>query len=406
MSSSANQLDFETARCVLGLGEAHENWREDFPASERFVTPLREWLMSDLANDAARAGLAPEMIDSVVQVRSRYLDEPALLRMLAHMYYLLFAIPERLPHGSSRLALLPESLGAAADHFYTLAFLAAVPRIFALHAKRGISPKITTDTLTDVATWMLHYKQHKGRWGFDNRHWVRRNFDDKIITLGRLQFEPAPFGWPFRIFRHRSTGQTCALMEAGQRFRKDGQFANADWGRHDQMEYTSTLEETPHSIRGHLAFGTPTELQLSEWEQVITPGTTILSIHIPATGPLDPVECRASFVQAPVFFAAHYPEVQWQAFICASWFMDPQFGEQMPATANIVQFQRLFHPLPYPDEACDAQIYERVFNGQKGPPETLPADNTMRQIILNYIKTGGKWRTGAGYWLRSSSISP
>ena len=73
-----------------------------------------------------------------------------------------------------------------------------------------------------------------------------------------------------------------------------------------------------------------------------TEGEAYLSVHIPATGPLDIAQCEASFAMAREFFAKYYPDMQYSRFSCFSWLLDDTLQTVLPADSNILKFASMF----------------------------------------------------------------
>lgn len=71
-----------------------------------------------------------------------------------------------------------------------------------------------------------------------------------------------------------------------------------------------------------------------------------LDVHIPGAVPLDPEVCEDSYGRAQEFFDTYFPSPVRRVAVCSSWLLDDQLAEYLPATANIVRFQRAFHLVP------------------------------------------------------------
>jgi GNAT-like C-terminal domain/N-acyltransferase N-terminal domain len=136
--------------------------------------------------------------------------------------------------------------------------------------------------------------------------------------------------------------------------------------------------------------------------QRATEGGPVLHVHIPATGPLTPRACDASFAWARVFFAAHYPTEEYRQAACHSWLLDGQLAEYLPADSNILRFQRRFRvPEAAAAVLADLDVLKFVFDRptlplRPGELDTLPQDSTLRRAIVAHLKAGRHWwsRTG------------
>lgn len=132
-----------------------------------------------------------------------------------------------------------------------------------------------------------------------------------------------------------------------------------------------------------------------------------LNTHIPATGPLDPAACDESFDRARTFFARHFPEEPAAFFTCSSWLLDPQLAEYLPASSNLVRFQRRFRLLPRDpthdsrsDEAILRFVFDRPADGRGAAPEVLdelPQDTTLHRSYVAHLRSGGHWYSRTGW---------
>jgi hypothetical protein len=135
----------------------------------------------------------------------------------------------------------------------------------------------------------------------------------------------------------------------------------------------------------------------------LPPGTCSIGVHIPATGPLDPQACDASFARARDFFVTHFADRP-AAFICHSWLLDPQLAEYLPAESNLVRFQRRFTLRPGEHELSHNEILQFVF-GRRNPhrdvPDDvlaeLPQDTTLRRAYVTHLRSGRRWYARTGW---------
>ena len=133
------------------------------------------------------------------------------------------------------------------------------------------------------------------------------------------------------------------------------------------------------------------------------PGTTAedtaLGVHIPETGPMTPDACDASIAWAHEFFPRHFPEDSPAVATCASWLLDPQLADYLPADSNIVRFQRRFTLRPDKTVADNSGICRFVFHNPAPDLDTVPQRTTLERAIVSHIKNGGSWQVANG-WFR------
>ncbi|MCL2814878.1 MAG: hypothetical protein FWD23_09790, partial [Oscillospiraceae bacterium] len=125
-------------------------------------------------------------------------------------------------------------------------------------------------------------------------------------------------------------------------------------------------------------------------------GDPILNVHIPRGGKLDEGACLDSFECAKRFF----PEVlgyDFAAFGCFTWMFDPAFEKLLPPDSNIMKFQKMFS-LFSGEEAYWGLDYVFV-NITKENIGEAPTDTSFRKNLVEYLLSGGKMHSGAGYRL-------
>jgi hypothetical protein len=131
-------------------------------------------------------------------------------------------------------------------------------------------------------------------------------------------------------------------------------------------------------------------------------GGSELNTHIPGdAGPLDSGSVDDAFSQARVFFPRHFPETV-AGFCCHSWLMDDQLAAYLPATSNILAFQRrfgVFDDVERADWAPLEHVFHRRFPGPDVPAallDELPQDTVLQRAIVTHLRNGGHWynRTG------------
>jgi len=380
---------------ALGLGTPDDIWRRAWPLTqatfepdrleflhEQYVRETCRWLhMEDKSTEACVCGLHALR-------RSEFLQ-----RLAWHFHLSWFAPSADLPDTP-----LCEFTGASGDGdalFYVLLFLSGVPALRAIHRKRNISESVTRDTLSDLERWMRKYRQRHGRWGFNEISWLRRHFSDKLIALGRLQFEMTCFPLDYTAYRNRHTGRVIVLAPDGMHLRGDGQCAAPDvpnvWTAHLEID-DRHIRGTPLSPLGH-AQRELVELPVADWELILGKDDRALSVHIPEEGPMDHAACGESFQQALEFFPRHYPDYPFKAFMCFSWLLDPHFEEMLSPGANIVRFLREFYLLTVP-LFNPIRSFPHIFDGYTGDLEQAPQRTSLQRATLGHLQAGGEWRTG------------
>jgi hypothetical protein len=168
-------------------------------------------------------------------------------------------------------------------------------------------------------------------------------------------------------------------------------------------ESWQTLQDLPrHAHLDRLVHGTP-GLRTGWWVELafsgrlfqlgrlqFEPRDGFLSVHIPEEGgPLTPAACDASFARARAVF----PDASEAR--CRSWLLDPQLAELLPATSNIVAFQRRFELLDE-GENEDARVLEFVFHTLEPDLDRLSQQTSLQRAIVGHLRAGGHFAGPTG----------
>ena len=399
-------MDLDSIRAHLGLVAPLEGLADEWPrASAAFDAEGSRFLSSEFVGETCTAlAMAPALRDAIEAALPDFHANAPLFRLAWHAYYHLFLSgdPARWRHFES-WPRLPLELGPPGRMFFAFVLLAGTPHVLVLHRERGIQPAVTFATLRDIEVWMREYRTQHGQWGLDHMGWFKNHFTGRLYALGRLQFMLDRFTVDFHAFRHRATRAVVLLAGEGMVFRKDGQFSGingvddpAPWSAHYHVEADSVTGHPVDPRHGAVTSST-VRLPLEEWDVVVEKDDLALSVHIPASGPLEPEACLESYRKAAAFFLRHFSDYAYRALTCASWLLDVQLERYLPPTSNIVRFLRDFYLFPVPGTS-DSQTIERVFgfNVTTLDLSAAPQDTPVRRAVVGHMRNGGRWRQGGG----------
>jgi hypothetical protein len=286
--------------------------------------------------------------------------------------------------------------------------------IDALFARLCITP---ADAAEIIDHWPAPDQNPELWWLLEHAHW-------QLITQMNLppgspyrEWEPLPaslgaIGRLFYIYVFLATVPAIRQWHQGRGISDAVSWATlADFGEHIALHrrifgssgLDSTNWMTLH-FRGTLfSLG---RLQFGRWQFPSygpRPGTLALDVHIPESGgPLEPTACADSFARAREFFACHFPDEPYTLARCDSWLLDPQLAEYLPATSNIIRFQRLFNLVP-PDGAGNEQHDQEVirFVFSRVPPlpplDDLPQRTTLERAVVQHLRAGRHWQLREGW---------
>lgn len=248
---------------------------------------------------------------------------------------------------------MPASLGALGRNAYVWVFLAGVPAARAYHAERGIPDDVSWESLGDLGQQMSVHRRIFGAGGLHTQWWLTLAFRGVLYGLGRLQFNRGVIWFD------------DAPAPDGVTAPKRDEFA--------------------------------------------------VGLHIPERGSMDPDECERSIERAREFFARHFPEepVRWGT--CVSWLLDDQLAEYLPATSNIVAFQRRFHLVPplnrsewdnppawtSGDKSMLEFVFRRMHEGPDYPTglvDSLPRETSLQRAFVDHLRAGRHWWGRAGWF--------
>lgn len=118
-------------------------------------------------------------------------------------------------------------------------------------------------------------------------------------------------------------------------------------------------------------------------------GEKVLNVHIPAGETLDHDKCKASYKMAKQFFKDGSMNC-----ICSSWLLNPVYKTLLPASSNIVQFQKDYCIYEV-DDLC-MQAEERIFGEVQSNPNLYAQDTTLQKVAATYLKQGKRLGIGKG----------
>lgn len=235
---------------------------------------------------------------------------------------------------------LADRVSASPPLFPVFLFLSGLATARADHVARGVPEAVSRATFADLDLWMENHRARHGSPGLGEIAWLHNHFTGRLLALGRLQYR-------FETF----PPELAPLAPAG-------------------------LAQTAHA--------------------------PVLSVHIPAAGPLAPEACDRSLAAAAVFFPRHYPDRPVRALVCYSWLLDPALGDYLPRDSNIVRFQRRFavFALARQDDAPFRALFPEAWTDTAScRPRTA-----LQAALRDHLLAGRSWAVHGGV-LRDHPLS-
>lgn len=357
------------------------------------------------------AGLSPRVLESTVESAVWIRDTPAARRWLDHVHARLFLRPDATGEDAHVIPHLCH-LGPPGEHAAVVLCLLAVDSLCARHHARGVPPEVTRRTLGDIELWVHQYRARTGRFGLDDLSYLWRHLTDRLVQLGRLQYELKRLPVDYHLFT-AAKADPVVLAGDGIGFDGDGHaVAEGEPAARRARFCRDTVGWTGERMDPRArATGVVTHLEASGWVERLAGGAPVVAIHIPQGGPppgsgdLSPDAVEASLAQAEVFLPRHYPEHAAGGYSCMSWLLDPELAPYLGPDSNIVSFQERFYLLPVPGAGAD-QHFERVYGFGTPPPRSASelaalaarpeARSRLGGVLLDHLRRGGSWRITLG----------
>lgn len=277
------------------------------------------------------ARLRPDFV-AALEAERMQMRRPETLARLEQLHQRLFVTQEVT---SEEIAAWPLPGGPGAETlpplFYAFLFLSGMTHVQAEHAARGIPETISRDTFSDLDLWIEDHRRRRGHPGLSALAWLHNHFTGRLVALGRLQYR---------------------------------------------------FEEFPAELAARAPAPRPEA------------GAPVLSVHVPASGPLDADACERSLRDAAEFFPRHYPDRPVRGYVCYSWLLDPALAEHLPAESNIVRFQRRFSTFTLP-QVNDAPFRE-LFPEAWADPQNCRPRGALQSAFRDRLLSGKNWSVHAG----------
>jgi hypothetical protein len=384
----------------MGPGVADEDWA----GSQYGVNMEIEILNPDRLRDwCGRIDVPAEALDELIRIAGVVNADDALLKIFTD-FHVNTAVQGNWPREWAPLPVDPAiqaAFGEQASMFYVLAYLSALPYVDQKYTRLGVDPQIFRATMYDFRRYLIEFKDVHDHWGYDQFMWIWRHLDCELFRLGRLQYMLIPFEGGVTALRNRSNGKGIVLADPNTPLRADGYAVGAGLKEMEREKlgdlkpadaWSPVFEETSQGWTGHPA-GRDGRVDRetrfyskNDWEVWVRHNDWVLDMHIPHKDPLTVEACRDSLCQAYDFFPRIYPERQFKAGFCHTWFFTPQLQYLLPANSTILAFTREFQR--YPHAGGPEYLWGFVFGAKYPDPATAPRDTSLRRAVLDWVAEG------------------
>lgn len=273
------------------------------------------------------------------------------------------------PDGNSRIEY---------DMLPALAICSLIPYCHEKLRSRNLPEDIIADVMKMPEGGVDDYlKRNGGVYGYSLMllGWNQLAIDNKLFNIGRLQIEIFSTFWASAIVFKSKNGEYIALADQ-LILHKEGFPLGAKYYEENCDCWEATISETaehwfgyPYNKKGFVEKKSIT-LSKGEWEKVLSPGDSVVSLHIPPGGSFGEEIINDTLKQTETFIKTYFPDFDYKAFVCYSWLLDPQLEELLGENSNIVKFGKKFHRMGAKSNALD--VFYFVFG--------MPTDNDMPVI--------------------------
>ena len=362
-----------------------------------------------IRGNATDAGLEQPAVEQLIALAERVVADPALLRCVGQLYAQTYQQAEH-PVDPSADAVF----GDKVNMLYLLLAVDALRLLRAVHQQRGVPDAVTRETFAVLPMSARRFADaHGGAIGLEEwvlRYWFSNTVaSGDLYRLGRMEYILRPFEGNLRVYRHRQSGRVQALAENGANFTADGHApfdidevtaAHYGWLHEDAPHggWTAKLTEDAECVTGTpispYGFALPGALRLvkNEWELQLRNGDTMIDMHIPNYMPLRLDLLHASLRRALDFFPVYHPDQPFKAFVCESWIFNTQLADLLPASSNLLAFQRQGYLFPRPSDGVEGMYF--IFGQWLVDLDTAPQDTQLQRAVLADLRAGGKLRNG------------
>lgn len=277
--------------------------------------------------------------------------------------------------------------------FALLCLLPTIPNTHAFLKERNIPEDVIQNTLGQYEACVFIYSLRFDRLGLNKRYfdWLQHYVDCEILNINRLRFEILALTDPIYLLRHRETGEQVLLM-GGPEMNQYGLYA--DTPPVEEAAFQAVFRETETHFEGNLVSDqgrclTETgRYAKTDYDLILKPGDTCLSVHIPNEGDFSEESCRESYARAADIFKTHFPELTVKAFHCHSWMMAPELEDILKPSSRILSFSRKYLRYPIPTRGED--VLNFVFLLKYKTYADLPEDSSL-QRALKKLYVNGKY---------------
>ena len=279
------------------------------------------------------------------------------------------------------------------------ALLYCVPGQVRSLREKGVPEDVIDATLNMYENQVQDFININKRYGISAYvSWMMRFVRCEIIRVGRFNLEICRYEDKFDIFE--SNGKITVLPK-GITFHRSGQILGSAGCEDAEGSFHADITETDTYYEGCLIEDCIVKDELVRldkrlWKKSLTSGDTVIYVHIPQGGPLEPESCKKDLACGRKII--HECFCKTKAMFTCTWLFSPQLREIIGHESNLTAFGKMFHRFP---AASNGEApYDYVFHCPRTTPlEQVPAGNRFARAVKDYMLGGGFIRETQGIML-------
>ncbi len=217
-----------------------------------------------------------------------------------------------------------------------------------------------------------------GVYGYHLLHWYQLDIDARLFRIGSLTFEiDCSFSANAVVFQN-TNGEDIALADIAE--------TDEDW------------IGFPYDQRGNISKKEIT-ISKTDWKKIISPGDSVVALHIPAKCDLSKEALDKSFDDARIFLKTYFPDYDYKAFTCHSWLLDPQLEDLLGDNSNIVRFGKRFQRITRKSAGTD--VFYFVFLKPFGVTDisNITPSTRLEKALCDHFAQGKRIYELNGYFV-------
>lgn len=283
-----------------------------------------------------------------------------------------------------------EQMKKAYDFAPMFALLPSVERTVRRFKERNVPEDVIKETMKQYEGVISTFEMRFGYPAYNGTYfgWMLLTVNNSILNIGRLQYEMRDFSGKLCAFKNEQ-GKVILLADKIT-VNKNGVGIKYAGLKEKDGEFYCEVKETEDFYEGNLiedGYVTKKVIKLSknEWKKFLSCGDMAISVHIPRGSSMSDEVCVESYKRAKQIFDDFYSDIDFKAYFCHSWLLDPQLKQMLKPESNILKFMSRYMLYPY-EESDNDDVFMFVFTEPFKSYEDLPETTSlMRALKQHYI---------------------